>query len=96
MIIKLNNEEIRRYLDIETPEFPTYTTQLLNLANQNAQGTRPKGVGQMSELIQHFTGMTLAEWEKWYLECKPDAIRKATEKILEMVKNLKNGCLSMI
>ena len=91
MKIKLTNDEIRRYLDIETPEFPIYTTQLLNLANQNAQGTRPKIVGQMSELIQHFTGKTLVEWEQWYLKQKPDAIRTATERILQMVKNLKNA-----
>jgi len=91
MKIKLTNDEIRRYLDIETPEFPTYTTQLMNLANQNAQGTRPKIVGQMSELIQHFTGKTLVEWEQWYLKQKPDAIRTATERILQMVKNLKNA-----
>ena len=31
--------------------FPKYTTQLMNLANQTAQGTRPKVVGQMSELF---------------------------------------------
>jgi len=91
MKIKLSNEKIRRLLDIETPEFPTYTTQLINLANQNAQGTRPKVVGQMSELIQHFTGKKLTEWEQWYLQQKTDAIKTATEKILQMVKNLKNA-----
>lgn len=91
MIVKLGNEEIRRYLDVETPEFPKYATQLLNLANQNAQGTRPKVVGQMSELIQHFTGKNLAEWEQWYLKQKPDAIRTATEKILQMVEKLKGA-----
>jgi len=91
MKVKISNDEIRRYLDIEIPEFPTYTTQLLNLANQNAQGTRPKIVGQMSELIQHFSGRTLAEWERWYIEQKPDAIRNATERILQMIKNLKNA-----
>ena len=91
MKIKLSNEEIRKYLDIDAHDFPRYTTQLLNLANQNAQGTRPKIVGQMSELIQHFTGKTLPEWEKWYSEQKPDAIRNATEKILQMIKNLKNA-----
>jgi len=91
MKINLSNEEIRKYLDIDTLEFPTYTTQLLNLANQNAQGTRPKVVGQMSELIQHFTGRTLSEWEQWYLERKPEAIRTATEKILQMVKSLSNA-----
>ena len=91
MKIKLTNEEIRKCLDIESLEFPKYTTQLLNLANQNAQGTRPKVVGQMSELIQHFTGRTLSEWEQWYLERKPEAIRTATEKILQMVKSLSNA-----
>ena len=91
MKIKLSNDEIRKYLDIETHEFPTYTTQLMNLANQNAQGTRPKIVGQMSELIQHFTGKTLSEWEQWYLKEKPGAIKAATERILQMVNNLKNA-----
>jgi hypothetical protein len=91
MKVKISNDELRRYLDIGIPEFPTYTTQLINLANQNAQGTRPKIVGQMSELIQHFTGKTLAEWERWYIEQKPDAIKNATERILQMVKKLKNA-----
>jgi len=44
----------------------------------------------MSDLIQQFTGKTLSEWEKWYLEQKPDAVRNATEKILQMLKNLRN------
>jgi ribosomal protein S19 len=45
----------------------------------------------MSELIQQFTGKTLFDWEKWYLQKHPQAINKATQKILEMVKNLKNA-----
>jgi len=89
MKIKLSNEEIRKCLDIESLEFPRYTTQILNLANQNAQGTRPRVVGQMTELIQHFTGKTITEWEQWYLKRKPDAIKNATEKILYMVENLR-------
>jgi hypothetical protein len=91
MKIKLSNEEIRKCLEIESLEFPRYTTQLINLANQNAQGTRPRVVGQMSELIQHFTGKTLTEWEQWYLKRKPDAIKNATEKILHMVENLREA-----
>lgn len=91
MKIKLNNEDIRRYMDIGSPDFPKYTTQIINLANQNAQGTRPKVVGQMSELIQHFTGKNIDEWEQWYSKQKPDAVRAATEKILQMVDNLKNA-----
>ncbi len=61
------------------------------MANQNAQGTRPKIVGQMSELIKHFSGKTLAEWERWYIEQKPNTIRTATERVLQMVKNLRSA-----
>ncbi len=91
MKIKITIDEIRKYLDIETPEFPKYVAPLINLANQYAQGTRPKVVGQMSELIQEFEGKTLKEWEKWYLAKKPDAIRSATEKILQKLEELKNS-----
>jgi len=45
----------------------------------------------MSELIQEFEGKTLREWEEWYLKRKPDAIRNATEKIIEKLKELKNS-----
>ncbi len=90
MKVKISIKEIRRYLEIEPPDFPKDVAPLLNLANQYAQGTRPKVVGQMSDLIQQFSGRTLSEWEKWYLEQKPDAIRNATEKIVQMLKNLKN------
>jgi len=83
MKVRISLEEIRKYLDIETPEFPKYVAPLINLSNQYAQGTRPKVVEQMSELIQQFTGKSLPEWEKWYLQQKPDAIKNATEKILQ-------------
>jgi hypothetical protein len=88
--VKITVEEIRKYLDIETPEFPKYVAPLINLANQFAQGTRPKVVGQLSELIQEFEGKTLPEWEEWYKKKKPDAIRNATEKIFLKLKEFKN------
>ncbi len=50
MRVKITSEEIRKLLDIETPEFPKYVSPLINLANQYAQVTRPKVVGKMSEL----------------------------------------------
>ncbi len=90
MEFKIKTEEIRTLMEIESPEFPKYATQLLNLANQNAQATRPKVVGQMSELIKEFTGRTLEEWENWYLERYPDSINKATKKILEMINNFRD------
>lgn len=86
---KIKNNEIKNLLGSEPYNFPKYSTQILNLANQNAQGTRPVVVGQMSDLIQEFSGQTLKEWEEWYLQKHPDAIVKATEKIKEMVDNFR-------
>lgn len=91
MKIKISNEEIREYLNVQPPEFPKYTTQIINLANQNAQGTRPKIVGQLSDHIQKFPGRSIAEWEEWYLGQNPDAIKIATAKILEMVQSLRDA-----
>ena len=88
--VKITNEEIKTLLGAEPVEFPKYATQIINLANQNAQGTRPAVVGQLSELIQEFTGKTLEEWEKWYLEQHPGAIEKATKKISEMIQNFRD------
>ncbi len=91
MELKLTFDEIRKLLKIETPQFPKYTTQIINLANQNAQATRPKVVGQLSELIKEFPGRTLKEWEEWYLQRHPDAIDKATEKIMKMIENFREA-----
>lgn len=91
MKIKISNEEIREYLNVQPPESPKYTTQIINLANQNAQGTRPKVVGQLSDLIQKFPGRSMVEWEEWYLKQNPDAVRVATDKILEMVQSLRDA-----
>lgn len=49
--IKLNVQEKFKDIIGEPKEFPKYTTQIMNIANQNAQGTRPEVVGQMSDLI---------------------------------------------
>jgi len=56
---KITVTDIEELLGGTPPEFPKYVTQLLNLANQNAQGTRPRVVGQMSDLIQQFPGKNL-------------------------------------
>ena len=90
MQFKIKMDEIRQILEIESPTFPKYATQIINLANQNAQATRPRVVGQMSKLIQEFSGKTLEEWEEWYLTKYPEAINVATQKILEMIDNFKD------
>ena len=79
--IKITNQEIAELLVGEPQKFPKYSTQLINLANQNAQGTRPIIVGQMSDLIQQYPDKDFQGWEKWYLKQQPQAIDNATEKI---------------
>lgn len=86
---KIKNKEIEAIIVDSVPQFPKYSTQLLKLANQNAQGTRAKIVGQMSELIQEFSGRSMQEWEKWYKEKHPDAIEEATNRIYDMIQKLK-------
>jgi len=89
--INITNKEIQSLLELPVPEFPKYTTQLINLASQNAQATRPKVVGQMSELIKQFPKKHWREWEEWYLEKHPEAIATATEKIVAMLEHLKSA-----
>lgn len=86
MKIKIPNAQIQELLSGKKYSYPKYTTQIINLANQNAQGTRAKVVGQMSELIQNFEGISLNEWEEWYLIKHPNAIENASVKVWEMVK----------
>jgi len=87
----ISNEEVAEELVGEKGSFPKYTTQIMNLCNQNAQGTRPSVVGQMSELVQECPYKTYKEWRQWYLSKKPSAIADATEKIKTMVGNLKTA-----
>jgi hypothetical protein len=87
--VKIYNDEIKDVVVGEVPDFPKYTTQILNLANQNSQGTRPRVVGQMSDLIQEFDGRTIDEWVEWYEERHPDARDKASDKVEDMVDKLK-------
>ena len=41
MKINIKNDELIALNGAESPDFPKYTSQLMNWANQNAQGTRP-------------------------------------------------------
>jgi len=95
MKFTIKNEEIQQINNSPSTEFPKYTSQLINWANQNAQGTRAKVVGQMSDLFSEYQeqaeDISIDDWENWYREKHPDAIENATDKILAQVENLKNA-----
>lgn len=95
MIIKINNDELLLLNGTESLILPKYTSQLINWANQNAQGTRPKVVGKLSDLFPQFENesdeITIEKWKKWYLQKYPHAIEEATEKIWKQIENLKEA-----
>lgn len=88
---QLNNAELAAAVSGRSPEFPKYTTQIMNLANQNAQGTRPKVVGQMTELFREFAGKSFSEWEAWYQRKEPEALDDATDRVYAMVEKLQSA-----
>jgi hypothetical protein len=93
--LHIHSDELSQLNGIATVSFPKYTSQLVNWANQNAQGTRPRIVGQMSELFQQFQqeteDITVQAWEEWYSARKPDALENATERIYQQVRNLQEA-----
>ncbi len=95
MKFRISKDEMIQNYDFPGAIFPKYTSQIMNLSNQNAQGTRPHVVGQMSELFPEYKNSdenpTLEGWAEWYLARYPDAIDKATDKIEQQVENLKRA-----
>ena len=88
---KILNDEVAELSNAPLYEFPKYVTQVINLVNSNAGGTRPKVVGQMSELIKEFDGKNINEWIEWYTERYPHAVTDATEKIWNMYELMKSA-----
>ena len=88
---KISNDEVANFSNAPHYEFPKYVSQFINLANSNAGGTRPKVVGQMSELVKEFDGKSIDEWIAWYTERYPNAINDATEKVWTMYETMKGA-----
>lgn len=89
--VSLDVDEVFEEITGEEKEFPKYTTQLINIANQNAQATRPKVVGQMSELINECPYNTYEGWKEWYKKNYPNAIDKATKRTMNMIKKMRKA-----
>ncbi len=92
---RISNQEIQRLVAPNSPEFPKYVTQLLNLVNNNAQGTRPSVVGQMTELLTKSKARTVAEWRSYYDKEKPNGIAAATDKIKRKLVEMQSAMASI-
>ena len=93
MKLKIKIIALKELINYPKKSFPKYSTQILNLANYNSQATRPKNVGQMTELIKNFTKLnphgSLNDWGIWYKSEYPERIKIATNKISTMLENFK-------
>lgn len=97
--ITISKDFIKKVNIAPVIDYPKYTTQLMNVANQNSHATRPKNVGQLSDLFEQYVHETnkhsIESWKKWYLEKYPDTIEEATEKILVQVENFKEAIMKI-
>ncbi|MFB6211338.1 MAG: MjaI family restriction endonuclease [Halobacteriales archaeon] len=95
--VRISEEERERLVTGRGVEFPKYTTQLLNPANQNAQSTRPKVVGQMSEIISEFQekhpNETFEDWvEFYYSEYNgEERLEEASNQLFDMVEKMREN-----
>lgn len=94
MKIKISNKELQAELIGSKRTFPKYASPLLNLANRFAQATRPKIVGQMTELVKPFK--SYKEWREWYLKTHSKEIETAIDKVLKMLEKFKETLGSII
>jgi gas vesicle protein len=98
-IIKLSFDEIKELISLPSFKFQKYVSPLLNLANRYSQATRPKTVGQLSELIKQWKKETkehsIESWKKWYSERYPNAIKNAVDKMKRMIETFKESMKSI-
>ena len=87
--IRITNEELQTELIGRKIGYPKYLSPILNLANRFAQATRPKIVGQMTELAKPFR--SYREWKGWYLKTHSEQIEIAVNKITKMLENFKEA-----
>jgi hypothetical protein len=77
-----------------------YIGSVINLANGFSQATRPKHVGQMSDLIQEYRNSTctLSEdgWRQFYCEkIGSDKIKNASNKSWECIQRIRENLNSL-
>ncbi|MGQ9782170.1 MAG: MjaI family restriction endonuclease, partial [Nitrososphaeria archaeon] len=88
--ITVSDDEIGNLMTEEKTELPKYVSPLMNLANRYAQGTRPKAVGKMTELIKVGSHRNFSGCKKWYFNECQDAIYNATDRIMGVIENFKD------
>lgn len=81
--IKLSLKKVRSLSS--SPKFPKYTATFINNSNQVSQATRPKNVGQLSELFRSGVFISADKWKEWYTSKNPGKIDNAVAKIIGQI-----------
>lgn len=99
--IQISKDERIEILRGEKSEFPKYTGQLLNLANQTAKSTRQSLVGDMNSLLDEFEenhpNGTFEEWKEFYLN-EHDGKEKLAEsaaELFEMIEKMQEAIMEI-
>ncbi|MBI2110343.1 MjaI family restriction endonuclease [Candidatus Woesearchaeota archaeon] len=88
---KIKNQKLLEAVAEDVKKFPKYTSQIINLANRNSQATRPRVVGQLTELTKECPYKSYKEWKKWYFNKYPNAVENATKKILPILPKIEDA-----
>lgn len=87
--LRFNIDDVFTKMNITKFVFPKYSTQFMNLANQNSKWTAPKIVWQMSDLIKEIPENTLSSWKNYYLSKNEDKIDLATTMVRNKIQEMK-------
>ena len=94
MKIKLTPKTLQTWVMGDCPSYAKYVSPFINMANRYSQATRPKRVGQLTELIRECRPNDCDAWRAWYLHRKPDSIDSAVGMVvakLELIKEALSG-----
>lgn len=89
--IEIKKKELINIVGYKQPDFPKYTSSLINLLNRWARGTHSSVVGQMSDLAIECPFKEYDKWREWYLKKHPDAIDKAVKLIISKLNEVKGA-----
>ena len=94
MKIKLTPKTLQTLVIGDCPSYDKYVSPLINMASFYSQATRPRHVGQLTELIRECNPENCDEWRACYLDRNPGSIDSAVAMViakLELIKEALRG-----
>lgn len=95
--LRISSEEREIIVRGTREEYPKYVSQLLNLANQNAQATRAEYVGKMNDILREFDSThpegTYDDWVDFYMSGYngDEKISHSAERLYDMVEKMREA-----